>query len=181
MKIKFLLTIGLGALVLTGCPDSNTTNVNTNGRTNLGTNNANNIYVVNNNSNIGANGNANLWNDNDITRDEYDRNRAEYERDRRTGETIGTGANDGWLWTKTRAALLTTNDLRESTIDVDVENEVVTLDGTVATAAQKTKAEQVAKGIEGVKNVRNNLKVTPDDADDTNNSNRNANANTNRR
>src|SRR3712207_8288476 len=53
------------------------------------------------------------------------------------------------IWVKTRSALMTTNDLRESTINVDVVNDVVTLKGSVANAAQKTKAEQVAKGIEG--------------------------------
>jgi osmotically-inducible protein OsmY len=37
----------------------------------------------------------------------------------------------------------------------------VTLSGTVATQAQKTKAGQVAKGVEGVKSVRNNLTVSP--------------------
>jgi len=69
-----------------------------------------------------------------------------------------------WLWVKTRAELLGTSDLRESTINVDVVNSVVTLKGTVADAAQKTKAEQVAKGIDGVKSVKNELKVQPNDS-----------------
>jgi hyperosmotically inducible periplasmic protein len=56
--------------------------------------------------------------------------------------------------------LATTDDLRDSTINVDVDNAIVTLSGTVATQAQKTKAAQVAKGVEGVKNVRNNLVVS---------------------
>jgi osmotically-inducible protein OsmY len=60
--------------------------------------------------------------------------------------------------------LLTTADLRESTINVDVQNDVVTLTGTVATPAQKAKAEQVAKNIDGVKKVNNQLKVAPNDS-----------------
>ena len=60
--------------------------------------------------------------------------------------------------------MLTTNDLRESTITVDVDNDVVTLNGTVATNEQRTKAEQVAKGIEGVKTVNDKLKVAPNDS-----------------
>jgi osmotically-inducible protein OsmY len=36
----------------------------------------------------------------------------------------------------------------------------VTLTGTVANAAQKTKAEQVAKAVEGVTSVKNMLKVS---------------------
>jgi len=69
-----------------------------------------------------------------------------------------------WLWVKTRASLLSTNDLRDSTINVDVVNDVVTLKGTVASAAQKTKAEEVAKAIDGVKSVKNELKVAPNDS-----------------
>ena len=90
--------------------------------------------------------------------------------------TIGSGANDSWLWFKTRAALLTTNDLRESTVNVDVVNDVVTLKGTVGTAAEKTKAEQVAKGIDGVKSVKNELKVAPNDSMTNTSSNSNSNA-----
>jgi hyperosmotically inducible protein len=52
--------------------------------------------------------------------------------------------------------------LRDSTINVDVDKDVVTLTGTVATPAQKTKAEQVAKSVEGVKSVKNLLKVAPE-------------------
>ena len=49
-------------------------------------------------------------------------------------------------------------DLRDTTISVDVDNDVVTLTGTVPTEAQKAKAEQVARSIEGVKGVKNELK-----------------------
>ena len=65
-----------------------------------------------------------------ITRDEYNREQARYDDDaRRSGRTIGSGINDRWLWTKVRAQLLGADDLRESTINVDVENDVVTLSG----------------------------------------------------
>ena len=128
--------------------------------TNMGANNANvGAVVVNSNTNA----NSNRWSNSNITREEYDKNRAEYERDKGSS-TIGQGANDSWLWFKTRAALMTTSDLRESTINVDVVNDVVTLRGTVETAAQKTKAEQVAKDIDDVKSVKNELKVAPNDS-----------------
>ena len=174
MKIKFI-TVGVAALsaaaLIAGC-GTTTTNSN-NGRanvTNLGTNNTNvGAVVVNSN----ANTNANRWSNTNVTREEYDKNRAEYEREKGSS-TIGSGANDSWLWFKTRAALLTTSDLRESTINVDVVNDVVTLKGTVADAAQKTKAEQVAKGIDGVKSVKNELKVAPKDSMTNTTSNSNA-------
>ena len=157
-----LVFVSLAAF-LAACGDAANTNTNTrtNTVTNLGTNNANvGAIVVNSN----ANTNANRWaNANSVTRDEYNKNRADYEKDKGTSN-IGSGVNDSWLWFKTRAALLATSDLRESTINVDVANDVITLNGTVATAAQKAKAAEVANGIEGKKSVVNQLKVAPADS-----------------
>jgi hyperosmotically inducible periplasmic protein len=164
----------------------NSTNANRSNNPNTATvvnaNNSNTGIISSTNSNAG---NANRWaNANSVTREEYDKNRAQYEAEK-GASTIGQGANDSWLWFKTRAALLTTEDLRESTVNVDVENDVVTLRGTVETQAQKTKAEQVAKGIQGVKSVKNELKVAPGDSmanmGGGNANNRSGNANTNRK
>ena len=94
------------------------------------------------------------------TRSEYEANKERYNREaKESGRKVGTGANDTWLWIKTRFDLAAADDLRDSTINVDVDNDIVTLSGTVASAAQKTKAETVAKAVEGVKSVRNQLKV----------------------
>ncbi len=60
--------------------------------------------------------------------------------------------------------MATTNDLRDSTIDVDVENSVVTLSGTVASKAELDKAFKVASEVKDVKSVKNNLKVVPGDS-----------------
>jgi hypothetical protein len=98
-----------------------------------------------------------------ISREQYDKNRAEYERDKGSS-TIGQGVNDSWIWFKTRAALLAASDLRDSTINVDVVNDMITLKGTVANAAQKASAERVAKGIEGQKGVKNELQIKPSDS-----------------
>ena len=96
------------------------------------------------------------------TREEYEKNKATYSQQAKDlGSKIGTGLNDGWLWTKARFDLAAADDLRDSTINVDVDNEVLTLSGTVTTAAQKAKAESVAKAVEGVKQVKNMLKVAP--------------------
>lgn len=98
-----------------------------------------------------------------MTREEYDKNRAQCEN-QKGSSTIGQGVNDSWIWFKTRAALMTASDLRESTINVDVVNDIITLKGTVANAAQKASAEKIAKGIEGQKGVKNELKVAPNDS-----------------
>jgi hyperosmotically inducible protein len=95
-----------------------------------------------------------------ITREEFERDRGYYEQEaRRLRRTVGPEADDLWVWWKTRSALYDAEDVRELTIDVDVENGVVTLSGTVRNAAQKEKAGQVARGVGGVKDVRNNLTV----------------------
>jgi hypothetical protein len=153
---KVMVTI-VGAAVLAlaaGCDTATNTN------TNLAVSNAN----VNTNVNANANANANTSRRSvnaNISREEYERDKESFAEDaRRLGRTIGNGANDGWLWTKTRAVLATTDDLRDSTINVDVDNAMVMLSGTVATQAQKTKAAQVAKGVEGVKSVDNKLVVS---------------------
>ena len=162
MKTKFLtLTLGLATLVSVGCDSTSNTNVNLK-NVNMANNQA---TVVNNNSNaMNMNtSNTNRTTNSNVNRADYDKNKADYEKGK--GEsTIGSGANDSWIWFKTRAALLTTDDLRESTVNVDVSNNVITLRGTVGTAAQNAKAEQVAKTIEGQTGVKNELKVAANDS-----------------
>ena len=159
MKTKILtITIGLTALAFAGC-ESTTPNSNTA----INRPNSNQAVVVNSNTNVVPKTNTNRWSNTNVNRADYDKDRAEYEKDKGNSK-IGTGANDSWLWFKTRAALLTTADLRESTIDVDVDNDVITLRGTVANAAQKKKAVEVANGIEGKKSVKDELKVAPNDS-----------------
>ena len=156
--VTFIAGVALSALAI-GC--DTTTNTNTN--TNLAANNANANSNANANvhANVNANANRRAVNAN-ISREEYEKEKESFSDEaKRLGRTIGSGANDGWLWTKTRAVLATTDDLRDSTINVDVDNAAVTLSGTVATAAQKNKAGQVAKSVEGVKSVKNNLTVSP--------------------
>jgi hyperosmotically inducible periplasmic protein len=158
MTSNRLITFIAGAMfiaaVVIGCETA--TNTNTNANANMAATNAN----MNANANMNTNSSRRTINAN-ISREEYERDKESFAEDaKRLGRTIGTGANDGWLWTKTRALLATADDLRDSTINVDVDNAVVTLSGTVATQAQKTRAAQVAKGVEGVKSVRNNLTVS---------------------
>lgn len=80
------------------------------------------------------------------------------------GSKIGQGENDSWIWFRTRAALLSTSELRDLTISLDVIESMVILKGTVAASAQKRKAEAVAESITGVKAVKNMLKVAPNDS-----------------
>jgi len=100
------------------------------------------------------------YNENYNTRADYDRADANYRAEaNRAGQSIGQGVEDGWIHFKVRAALAAVNDLRDSTINVDVDNNVVTLRGSVANAPQKAAAAKAAQGVEGVKSVRNQLTV----------------------
>ena len=122
---------------------------------------------MNSNTGVLANANATPANTNrsnsNVNRADYDKNRAEYEREKGSS-TVGQGVNDSWIWFKTKTALATTDNLRDSTINVDVVADIITLKGTVGTAAQKTQAETVAKTIEGQKGVKNQLTVKANDS-----------------
>lgn len=73
-------------------------------------------------------------------------------------------SSDPWITAKTKLALLTTDDLRATAINVDTVDGTVTLHGKVPSTAEKAKAEVEAKKIDGVKEVRNLLQVVPDSA-----------------
>ena len=168
-KLAALIAGTALAALAAGCDrtDNTTNGANSNRAVVVNSNNTN----ANTNANVSTNANANTRasvNAN-ITREEYDRDKARYEQEAKSaGRTIGTGANDGWLWTKVRASLLAADDLRDSTINVDVDNSVVTLSGTVANGNQKVKAAAVAKGVDGVKSVNNKLTLKADGASNTN-------------
>ncbi len=68
---------------------------------------------------------------------------------------------DAWITTKAKMALFTTEGVSGTSINVDTVNGLVTLHGKVASDAEKQKAEQVVRGIDGVANVRNLLQVVP--------------------
>ena len=95
------------------------------------------------------------------SRAEYTEDEAKKEREsaKGLGDKIGDSLDDAWIHTKIVAKLLTNSTTPERKINVDVQNNVVTLRGTVDTAEQKAEAERVAKGTDGVKSVNNQLKV----------------------
>lgn len=144
------------AAVTAGCGDAANTNV---ANANRGVASSNIAVVVNNNASVAV-ASTNTSRRNYNTRADYDKDDKTY-RDSvgNSGDTIGQNVEDGWLHFKTRAQLATIDDLRDSTINVDVDKNVVTLRGTVGSQAQVTAADKAAKSIEGVKTVRNQLKV----------------------
>jgi len=163
-RIEGIILIAALAVLVAGCDNQANNNRTVNANANA---NGNANTVAQSTPVVNANTNTNRA----PTREEYERNKERYNREaRESGRTVGSGLNDGWLWVKARFDLAAADDLRDSTINVDVDNAVVTLTGTVASAAQKARAETVAKAVEGVKSVKNQLKVS------AGNTNANANA-----
>jgi hyperosmotically inducible protein len=76
-------------------------------------------------------------------------------------EKAKTATNDAWIASKTKIALYADERVSGSAINVDANGGVVTLRGKVGSDAEKKTAEEVAKGIEGVTQVKNNLEVVP--------------------
>ena len=66
---------------------------------------------------------------------------------------------DAWITTKSKLALLTTEGVSATAVNVDTVNQQVTLHGKVRSAEEKAKAETVVKAITGVQGVRNLLQV----------------------
>ena len=80
------------------------------------------------------------------------------------GWVAAADAPDAWLTMKTKIALMTTENLSTSDLNVDTVQGVVTLHGKVPTEGEKAKAETTARRIDGVKDVKNLLQVVPDAA-----------------
>jgi hyperosmotically inducible periplasmic protein len=75
-------------------------------------------------------------------------------------ESVSRGTSNAALTTKVKTALASDVGMRTMTsIDVDSNQGVVTLKGKVDTAEAKKKAEAIAKQVEGVKSVKNQLRV----------------------
>ncbi len=173
MRNTLAISAGVALLALTAACGGEPTNNSTVNRANTNT-----AVVTNSNVNTNANANVNTnasarsdnWNWN-ANREDYDKTANNWRASATgLGDKISTEAGDGWIHFKVRGALAGVNDLRDSTINVDVEKAVVTLRGSVGTAAGKAAAEKAAK-VDGVKSVTNSLVVKPADGDANKNAN----------
>lgn len=77
----------------------------------------------------------------------------------RAGEKTTRVASDGNITAKVKAGLVSDPALKGMEINVDTEGGVVMLSGFVETKAEAEKAMQVAKGVDGVTNVKSAIKV----------------------
>jgi hyperosmotically inducible protein len=76
-----------------------------------------------------------------------------------TGRTAGENVDDANITAQVKSRLVADRASNMTRVDVDTTSGTVYLNGTVDTAEQKTRAEQVAWQAKGVKSVVNNLQV----------------------
>ena len=70
-----------------------------------------------------------------------------------------TGMSDSWVTSKAKIALFADDRVKGRQVSVETKKGVVYLRGKVDTAEAKAAATDVAKGIEGAKDVKNELQV----------------------
>jgi hyperosmotically inducible periplasmic protein len=76
-----------------------------------------------------------------------------------TGETLGEHIDDTTITSTVKTRLAAEKGTTLTRIQVDTDRGVVQLSGVVENAAERARAEQIARGVGGVKGVRNNLQV----------------------
>ncbi len=170
-KTVLALLAGAALSVAAACNGNDNTNVNVN------VNRATPVATATPAPTANANTNTVNWN---MNRDDFNKNANNYRAEAKNkGESVGESIEDGWIHFKVRAALAAVDDLRDSTINVDVDKNVVTLRGSVASADQKAKADKAAH-VDGVKSVTNKLEVKAD-ASANANGNKNTSVNANKK
>ena len=76
-----------------------------------------------------------------------------------TGKTLGENIDDAGITTAVKAKLAAEKVSTLTRIDVDTNQGVVALNGTVKTVEDKVRAEQIARQVNGVRDVVNNLRI----------------------
>jgi len=78
-----------------------------------------------------------------------------------TPKTAGTGEyiDDSVITTKVKAALVHDPDVSAAEVNVETFKGVVQLSGFVNSRADMTKAVEIARGVKGVKSVKNDMRL----------------------
>jgi hyperosmotically inducible periplasmic protein len=78
-----------------------------------------------------------------------------------TGETLGENIDDAGITAAVKSKLAGEKISTVTRIDVDTNRGVVALNGTVKTVTDRTRAEELARQVKGVRDVVNNLRIQP--------------------
>lgn len=94
------------------------------------------------------------------TKDKVERKAEEVgDKTKSMAQDAKAGINDSWLTSKAKIALFADDRVKGRQVNVETRSGVVTLRGKVDSGEAKAAAMEIAKGIEGVKSVRNELQV----------------------
>ena len=86
---------------------------------------------------------------------------------REAADEAGDEIDDAWITSKVKTQLLADDQVHGTEINVDTEDNVVTLTGTAPSLAARTKAVEIAQSTKGVRSVvATGLVVGPDEAVD---------------
>jgi len=86
------------------------------------------------------------------------------EKIKETAQDVKGVGSDSWITSKTKIALFADERVKGREVSVETMKGEVSLRGKVDTEEAKTAAAEITKGIEGVKNVKNDLQVVPPSA-----------------
>jgi hyperosmotically inducible periplasmic protein len=78
-----------------------------------------------------------------------------------TAHDMKEATSDTWITSKAKIALFADDRVKGRDVSVETMNGEMFLRGKVESEEAKTAAAEVARGIEGVKNVKNDLQVVP--------------------
>jgi len=76
-----------------------------------------------------------------------------------TGESMGRNIDDATITTEVKSKLAAESAASLTRVSVDTNNGTVALTGNVPTAADRTRAEDIARRVKGVQKVTNDLQV----------------------
>lgn len=75
------------------------------------------------------------------------------------GAKTGEAVDDAAITAKVKTALAKDRDVRAMSVNVDTDKGVVTLKGEARSPEERTKAAQLARSVDGVRGVNNDLAV----------------------
>jgi hyperosmotically inducible protein len=76
-------------------------------------------------------------------------------------ETVGSYVDDAAITTSVKARFVDNKDVDASSIRVETLNGTVMLSGFAKSATERTSAERIARGVNGVKSVKNEISIRP--------------------
>ena len=79
----------------------------------------------------------------------------------RDQQSVGAYVDDATITTQEKAKFVENKTVDAGAINVQTLNGTVALNGFAKSSAEKSTAETIAKGVKGVRDVRNNLVIRP--------------------